>query len=353
VNYRYTTLGDALRAELLVSDAANFLPCSFENFVWFSDEELERELRARVPLFQGQVPVAGTLLEQIAQALQSALKERGVSGTVQYSARGRLGGPVSGMNFRAAGVKIPVQQVEFLHVQQIDPGLLRELARPLLGKDYDRPFIYDFANNTLTLPYFRRGYLRAAFSEPSARLTGNASSDFLVIVTIPVTEGSQYRLKSVEWSGNNVLPSSELEKHIHLVPGKPVDAVQLNSDFFDIQDLYATKGYLRAAVSAQPLLDDSSLLAAYTLQVREGDLYRMGKLEVSGLDQARAEDVKRAFRLRAGDVFDKSYLDRYLQDVVPHLPRIGGGWKTTTRTDIREAGKTVDVTMTISSAGKP
>src|SRR5208337_2051300 len=40
VNYRYHTRGEELTAEIVVKDAAQFLPCTFENFVWMSREEL-------------------------------------------------------------------------------------------------------------------------------------------------------------------------------------------------------------------------------------------------------------------------------------------------------------------------
>jgi hypothetical protein len=46
-----------------------------------------------------------------------------------------------------------------------------------------------------------------------------------VLVTIPVREGEQYRLKEIAWSGQSVIPYKELEKSMRLAPGSAVESV--------------------------------------------------------------------------------------------------------------------------------
>ena len=51
VSYSYSSSGTGVRLELRLADVdnANLVPAQFENFVWFSDAELQAALRARVP----------------------------------------------------------------------------------------------------------------------------------------------------------------------------------------------------------------------------------------------------------------------------------------------------------------
>lgn len=51
--YKYSTAGCDLQLQVAEND--KLIPIVFDNFVWFSDDELLNMLRARVPLFAGRV----------------------------------------------------------------------------------------------------------------------------------------------------------------------------------------------------------------------------------------------------------------------------------------------------------
>ena len=91
--FSYSPLGTKL--DLQLADAQKFVPVRFENFVWFTDEELGKELRNRVPLFRGEVPVAGTLLELLNDALQALLLENNLPGRVDYMRMAPMDGGTS------------------------------------------------------------------------------------------------------------------------------------------------------------------------------------------------------------------------------------------------------------------
>ena len=95
--FSYSPLGTKL--DLQLADAQKFVPVRFENFVWFTDEELGKELRNRVPLFRGEVPVAGTLLELLNDALQALLLEKNLPGRVDYMRMAPMdGGDIQALN---------------------------------------------------------------------------------------------------------------------------------------------------------------------------------------------------------------------------------------------------------------
>ena len=60
-------------------------PVVFDNFVWFSDEELAAAVVREVPSFNGSAPDVGDTNEAIKKALQNLLAERKLPGQVEYN----------------------------------------------------------------------------------------------------------------------------------------------------------------------------------------------------------------------------------------------------------------------------
>jgi len=348
VNYRYQTQGTALTAEFIVKDTGQFLPCTFENFVWFSPEELLNGLRARVPLFDGQVPPGGQMQENVSSGLAAMLEGRGIHAQVQAAPLQAAGGPIQAMQFKVIGVAIPVRRIEFTGVQRVDPALLQEAGRPLMDRGFEASFFKDFTEEAVGRVYRQRGYLRAQFGDPLPQLLKGDGPPYSVSVSIAVTEGEQYRLKEIIWSGESAISYQALAKTMHVAPGSPADAVQLEQDVLALPMLFHPKGYIEADARSKPILDDATRTAAYQVQILQGDLYRMGKLEIAGLDEAQAKALERLCRLRPGDPYDSTYWSTFLQESARYLPPSASGWTPRMRWTPHKDTKTVDVKLTFA-----
>jgi outer membrane protein assembly factor BamA len=62
-SYSYSSAGTKLT--LQVNDAEKFVPVRFEDFVWFSDQELLQRIKERAPMFNGEVPLSGNLADRV------------------------------------------------------------------------------------------------------------------------------------------------------------------------------------------------------------------------------------------------------------------------------------------------
>src|SRR5690242_9701943 len=76
VGYRYNYVGGNLTVTFNLEEAKWNAPVVFDNFVWFSDEELTSAVRQAVPNFDGTAPTSGGTAERIAAALEGLLKEK-------------------------------------------------------------------------------------------------------------------------------------------------------------------------------------------------------------------------------------------------------------------------------------
>jgi outer membrane protein assembly factor BamA len=322
VSYRYEYSAKGTQFELQVRESDRFLAAQFDNFVWFSDSELTSTLKERVPLFDGALPTSGTMTDQVAHVLERMLSERNLPGTVEFIPTAqKMGGPIDAITYHISDVTIHIANVDFPGAEPAESTLLQSAAKPLKGQEYSRSMLRAQDKLNFRPIYLARGYLKAEFADSQTKLSAHGdASEGLVDVTIPVAPGRQYKVAGIAWTGNTVFPTEKLQSLIHLRVGEPANAVQLVEDLQAVQQLYGSRGYAVFEVIAAPGLDDASSTVRYVLELHEGDLYRMGTVEVEGLDTALSRTVSDLWKLLTGNPYDNSYSK---QQFLPALAKSG------------------------------
>jgi outer membrane protein assembly factor BamA len=307
-SYKYSTQGCDL--ELQVAENDHLVPILFDNFVWFSDDELLRMLRERVPLFDGRVPGGGHLTDQIADVLRSILDEHKIGGRVEYMASGPLNGGIESYDYKLSMHPIVIRNMDFPGATDPETPLLQAAAKPLSAQDYLRTKMRVQEKFNFLPVYQSRGYLKAQFAEAQAKVAEDGAQT-LVDVSFPVTPGVRYKLTDLTFSGNNVFPAEKLRGLIHLKAGEPANSVELADDLQQIHKLYGTKGYLFARADAAPTMDDAAATVAYQLKVTEDEMYRMGELNIDGIPEENAKKMLVQWQMKKGDAYDSSYAQRF------------------------------------------
>ena len=350
VVYSYSYSPEGTKLELQITESDKIVPAVFENFVWFGEKELAEKLHEYVPLFNGELPVSGNVTEQVADALQALLVQRASKGRVDYIRAGPDGKPIDSIRFRITGVEIHIHDVEFPGAAPADLPRLTSTAKKLEGGEYSRSKVGLYADYDLLPIYLERGYLKASFAPPQAKLVHENPEEVTVSVTLPVQAGRQYQVSEISWSGNTALPKAKLSPLIHLTAGQPANAVQLKVDLDVVKKLYKTRGYMAAEVNAIPKLDDATGTVSYELKAQEGDLYRMGDVEIHGLDSRTTDRMRLAWALHEGEPYDASYPQRFLKDtgglVSPNVQ-----WGISIHESVNQQEKTVDVELRFTPQG--
>lgn len=340
-SYRYTTAGAEL--ELRVAENQRLVPILFDNFVWFSNEELIANLRARLPLFDGKLPLNGGLADQVAEVLNAILAERKIAGRAEGIQTGALNGPIDSYTFAVKFHPIIIRNMDFPGAAQAELPALQSAAKPIGGQEYLRSAMRRHEQLDLLPVYLSRGYLKAQFSDPQARIVSDGPRT-LVDVSFPVAPGTQYRTGQVQWTGNSAFPAEKLQSLIHMIPGEPANAVQLQKDLEVVQKLYGTKGYLAASIAPRTQMDDSAATVAYTLEINEGDVFRMGELQLDGIDPGAADKLVAQWQMKKGDVFDSSYLHRFFE-VLYHDFGLSRSYSVVPKQVVDRQQKTVNVAL--------
>ena len=339
--YQYSPAG--CNVELQVAENDKLVPIVFDNFVWFSDDELLNLLRARVELFDGRLPVAGNLSDQVADALNAILEERKITGKAQYLRAAALNGPIDSYIYKVNLRAIVVRNMDFPGAAPGEIPALQAVAKQLAGQEYLRTKMRVQEKLNFLPVYLARGYLKASFADAQAKV-GEDGPQTLVDVSFPVAPGNQYRLTGITWAGNAVFTDGQLLESIHLKDGAPANAVQLNDDLDAVQKLYGTKGYLFARADPTPEMDDAQSTVHYQISVTEGELYRMGELRIDGLDAEGTKKIAEQWQLKKGEPYDDGYMQRFFKimyrDFGQHVT-----YSVLPKRDINQQDKTVSVSL--------
>jgi outer membrane protein assembly factor BamA len=329
------------KVEFQVTDAPEFVPARFENFVWFSSQDLAQKLRARVPLFHGELPIRGDLVDQVSLALQAMLIEEKVEGRADYTRVGPEGGPTEAFDFSVTGRSITIRDVQF---QGADPSLLPSLqtaAKKLSGKRYSRDTIRSEAEKSFLQFYLQRGYLQASLGDPEATVVKSDQEETTVDVIFRPNPGSQYKLAALTISGNKALPTDALRKLIHLQVGEPVNVIEMNRDLAALEHLYGTRGYMAAAIKVRREVDDAASSVKYDVTIGEGEVYTMGELDIHGLDSRTTDQMQTAWTLRTGDTYNSDYPHQFAEQANKQSDE----WNITIHESVNPKDKTVDITL--------
>ena len=351
VGYKFSYSAAGTKLEFQVEDAFKFVPARFQDFVWFTDDEMRRRIKDHIPLFDGELPLSGNMADEVSDVLQAMLVENAVPGHVEFVRAGKKDGPIEAIEYSVADVLIRVRKISFTGAGEPEQEALEAAARKLPEHQYSRTRMEQLVQRQLLPVYTSRGYLKAAFGPPQPKPVRNAEpaedgprNQTFVDVTFAVTPGIRYMLKAIQWSGNKEFPTEQLQKMVHIEVGQPANTSRLSGNLKDVQTLYGSRGFIRAAIAVEAEYNDPAQTVTLRLNVKEDAAYHMGELEYRGLDNSLAAKLRGLWKIRAGEVYDATYLSEYLRVAQKLLPQ-SLDWEVTPHVTANVRERTVDIDL--------
>jgi outer membrane protein assembly factor BamA len=297
-----------------------------------------------VPLFNGELPVTGKLPDDLSEALQGLVDEKKIPGRVDFTRVAQGEGPTEAFVFSVTGPHITVRNIEFRSATAAELPQFEAASRRLQGAEYSRSAFFAQADKSFLPACQEQGYLRAKFGEPEAKVVQNDPNDTLVDVTVSVVAGKQYQLTSIEFSGDKAFPEETLRNLLHLQVGHPANVKQLREDLEAIKQLYGTHGYVEVRIDPAPQINELESSVAYVVNLKEGEVFKMGDLEILGVDSHTGGRLQNLWILRGGDTYDSSYARRFVAQALQQVLTTGE-WNTDLQETPNRKDKTVDVTL--------
>jgi outer membrane protein insertion porin family len=316
-------------------------------------EELEKD---KVDLHVGST-IEQTLIRRAAESIKKAYVENGYEGVTVESNLEDL--PTAGEKrvvFQInEGIKARVASVDFSGNKHFSSRRLRLVMKEvkphgiiswIRKKDLYIPSKLDEDLEHLKNFYQDYGYYGVSFGDPQV-ITIKGKKPRVKLV-IPVKEGPVYKMGDVTVTGNKVFTNDQIIGQWPIKKGDTIrrKPIQARADGFG--DAYRMRGYIYAYVNPE-YVDRGNNVMDVTMNVFEGDQFRLGRLEFQGNTTTKDKVLRREIFLEEGSIMD---METFKQSIY----KLGqlGYFKVTDNPDfkVNQETKTVDVIVKGNEEGK-
>ena len=153
--------------------------------------------------------------------------------------------------------------------------------------------------------YLNHGYINVGVGQPRISFFNHKKS---MKVTFPIQEGEQFRIGSVNISGNQLFSNKRLMKEIHLKPPHIFSRKLLQKDITHLTKMYGHKGYAFAIVTPQVIPDISKKTVSLTYSVTEGGIVHIRRINIAGNELTRDKVIRRVLGVQESDIMDTTAL---------------------------------------------
>jgi outer membrane protein insertion porin family len=155
--------------------------------------------------------------------------------------------------------------------------------------------------------YYDHGFLNIKIGDPEIKLISNRRK---MIITISLSEGPQYRVSSVRYKGNDTFNEKSFTGLLPLKTGDIFSRKKLNEGIKKITEYYTERGYAMVSVLPNILTNEKNNTVGILMNIKEGAVYRIGRIEITGNTKTQDKVIRREMRLDEGDVFNSKLLKR-------------------------------------------
>ena len=168
------------------------------------------------------------------------------------------------------------------------------------------PELLDRDRQVIEFLYRDRGWLQIRLEKPEVSLSPDGKG---VYITLSVTEGPRFKTGEVRFEGDPPVTSEQVRDHLTLgkKKGEYFSLSALRADLDFITRLYKDKGHAFARVEPQIFPDNIEENRVHViLRAEKGNLYKLGRIEISGNHKTRDKVILRHFNLEEGSLYSES-----------------------------------------------
>jgi outer membrane protein assembly factor BamA len=346
IDYTGTGMRRGIVVDLKPIPPDKLLPASFENFIWFTPDELTAGIHAHVPLYRGVASDAGTLPADIQAALQQMLAAKGITATLSYEIIEPTNlHPQLTVNFRVDSPKILFAKASLAGVPDpLKVDVFRALTQ-LDGRPYNEGRTGVTFEDAILAPARSAGYLNAKLQDIQRSY---ASSPNGIAVTYAATfvPGDAYKVSTITWTPTLLYSAADFARDAKLHPGDPANDSALRQTETPISRAYLLQGYLDVYVLPHPAFDATNHTVAYSLEPIPGEIYRLKTVNVTGLSPQALQQFNADWPMKPGDPYSDQAVNAFLAKHIaqPPFQPYGAGFKAVGDPQTHQ----VDLTLTFT-----
>ena len=179
--------------------------------------------------------------------------------------------------------------------------------------------------------YYENGFLDVEVGEPLVELSADRTS---VSIIIPITEGDEYFIESVQTSGDLEGHEDRINALITAEPGERFASSTIRNDIERITTYFKDLGYAFADVVPGTDVDPVTQKVRLNYRVVRGDIAYIGRIDIVGNTLTRDRVIRRELVIQEGE----RYSTTKIRASIAYIQRLG----FFENVDLRESRSTTD-----------
>lgn len=163
--------------------------------------------------------------------------------------------------------------------------------------------------------YHDRGYIDASVvdivREPSQE---EGSND--LILTYYIDEGVQYTYGGISFEGNSLYTDERLAEVTRQNEGSVLSRTKLEADFYRINNVYATDGYIFNTITREEIRDEQNREISYVVRIVERGRAHIENIILNGNEKTADEVILRELPFSVGDIYSQQNLVQGYQNLL-------------------------------------
>lgn len=299
--YKLSTDGEGTRVTFHLREHPIVTAVRFEGNSKFSDGQLREQVGQ-----QADRPVDWLAVRNGRETISAMYREAGYSDVVVSYDRERLERTGELVYTIQEGKRIRIRRIVFQGNESISDSELKRHIDTKTAWWIIRTGAFDEERAESDVARLQSHYRDQGFLDARVSYRRELSEDGKELTMVfVIDEGSRYSVESIEFRGNTTLTDDELAALVVSKVGQTVKRRQVDDDVRAIQTRYGELGYIYATVRAIRVFSDTPGLVRITIEISEGEQFRVGRVSVRGNTRTKDKVVRRALNLYPpGDLFD-------------------------------------------------
>ena len=225
-----------------------------------------------------------------------------------------------------------------------------ELSEAVL--EQDRTIIEEY--------YQELGYIDAQVQDIIRELESDEEgARIYYTLQVIINEGEQYVLGSIEFSGNQIYSTEELQNEVRMQPGDVLNARRFESDFQRVSNLYYDNGYIFNTINRREIRNEEDNIISYSIEITERDRAHIDNIIIRGNTKTKDRVILRELPFEEGEVFSATKIRegilnlfnlQYFSNIIPDTPQGSAEGLMDIIVNVEE-GQTADIRFGLAFGG--
>lgn len=216
--------------------------------------------------------------------------------------------------------KVRVKRISFIGNKKLGANRLREVMITkeggffsfISGSGAYKQDAFDRDVQMLSLLYYNDGYVQAKIDRPQVYVTPDKKAIF---ISIRVEEGEQYRVGTVDFTGDLLFSREELFETTHIQEQGIFRYQVLQEDLRALQAKYGDLGYAYANPIPRVRFREADKEADITFEIDKGHKVYLGRINTVGNSKTRDKVIRRELRVMEGELYNETRQRESLENV--------------------------------------